>query len=68
MMTVTSWSVITSYTDNDCQCHVYFQLINLLPNHLFNLMHYRVSELTVVNEVLRKYINPEKADAVHKQR
>ena len=35
---------------------------------LFNLMHYRVSELTVVNEVLRKYIDPEKADAVHKQR
>ena len=31
-------------------------------------MHYRVSELAVVNEVLRKYIDSEKADAVHKQR
>ena len=36
--------------------------------HFFNLMYHRVSELTVVNEVLRKYIDPEKADAVHKQR
>ena len=58
MMTVTSWSVITSYTDNDCQCHVYFQLINLLPNHLFNLMHYRVSELTVVNEAGEFLLTP----------
>ena len=31
-------------------------------------MYHRVSELTVVNEVLRKYIDPDRADAVHKQR
>ena len=68
MMTVTSLSVITSYTDNDCQCHIYSQLINLLFIFLIILMYHRVSELTVVNEVLRKYIDPEKADAVHKQR
>jgi len=29
---------------------------------------YRVSELEVVGDVLKKYIDPEKADAVHKQR
>ena len=69
MMTVTSLSVITSnYTDNDCQCHIYSQLINLLFIFLIILMYRRVSELTVVNEVLRKYIDPEKADAIHKQR
>ena len=67
-------------TDDDCyfivshhQLYWWLPMSHLLStykfiNHLFNLMHYRVSELTVVNEVLRKYIDPEKADAIHKQR
>lgn len=37
-------------------------------NFNYKYVHYRVSELAVVRDVLKKYIDPEQADAVHKQR
>ncbi|CAH3024675.1 unnamed protein product [Porites evermanni] len=56
----------TSKFCRELQC-IMWRIRWLFPQAGFEYVDRGVSELTVVNEVLRKYIDPEKADAVHKQ-